>query len=123
MKFLHTSLFICLFLISLIGINSFKYSDGPDCYNAGQPIPKVDGWNLIDNDEALNRTFIFADFKSAFGFMTMSAMEAEQLQHHPEWFNVYNSVQVTLTTHDCPGLSTFDIQLAQAMNSFYDYFD
>ena len=63
-------------------------------------------WSLVSDREAITRTFDFIDFNQAFGFMTRAALLAEQDCHHPEWFNVYNRVEVTLTTHDCGGLST-----------------
>lgn len=64
---------------------------------------------------AISRRFEFADFSEAFAFMTRAALIAEQMDHHPEWFNVYNKVDVTLTTHDADGLSERDIAMAQAM--------
>ncbi|RYF96661.1 MAG: 4a-hydroxytetrahydrobiopterin dehydratase, partial [Caulobacteraceae bacterium] len=63
-----------------------------------------------------HRTFRFADFNTAFGFMTRVAIRAEQLDHHPEWFNVYNRVEVTLTTHDADGVTELDVALAGFMN-------
>jgi pterin-4a-carbinolamine dehydratase len=74
------------------------------------------GWKLVDNRDALSKTFLFKNFNQAFGFMTRVALLAEKLDHHPEWFNVYNKVQVTLTTHDMNGLSTNDAQMAQFMD-------
>lgn len=62
-------------------------------------------WAPVENRDAIQRTFQFADFNQAWGFMARSALLAEQLNHHPEWFNVYNRVEVTLSTHDCDGLS------------------
>ncbi len=62
------------------------------------------------------RTFVFRDFNEAFGFMTRAALIAEKLDHHPEWFNVYKTVTVTLSTHDAGGLTERDIKLAEAMN-------
>ena len=70
------------------------------------------GWSLVDNRDAIYKEFMFSDFNSAFGFMTKVALKAEKMNHHPEWFNVYNKVQVTLSTHDCGGLSQNDVQLA-----------
>jgi len=75
---------------------------------------KLKGWNIVDGK--LNRTFEFADFNEAFGFMTRIAMEVEKLNHHPEWFNVYNRVKIELVTHDVGGLSNFDFKLAQIIN-------
>ena len=70
-----------------------------------------------DGREAIARSFKFADFSAAFGFMVRAALKAEQLDHHPEWFNVYNRVDVTLSTHDAGGLTPLDITLAAAMNT------
>lgn len=71
-------------------------------------------WELLDGK--LHRNFAFTDFVSAFGFMTQMALVAERLNHHPEWFNVYNQVRVDLTTHDASGITALDIKLATAMN-------
>ena len=78
--------------------------------------PALAGWT-IEGDK-LQREFRFADFIQAFGFMTRSALVAEKLDHHPEWFNVYNRVRVDLTTHDAGGITTLDLELARAMNRF-----
>ena len=67
----------------------------------------------IDDTGKLAREFQFADFSEAWGFMSRVAMEAEKMNHHPEWFNVYNKVDVTLTTHDVGGLSSLDVKLAR----------
>ncbi len=75
---------------------------------------KLKGWKIVDGK--LNRTFEFADFNEAFGFMTRVAMEVEKLNHHPEWFNVYNRVKIELVTHDVGGLSNFDFKLASIIN-------
>ena len=74
-------------------------------------------WQLVDGRDALKRTFQFKDFNAAFGFMTRAALVAEKLDHHPEWFNVYNKVDVTLSSHDAGGLTELDLKLAKAMNA------
>lgn len=73
----------------------------------------LDGWTLVDGK--LHREYKFADFVSAFGFMTSAALVAQALDHHPEWFNVWNKVRVDLTTHDAGGISSHDLELAHAM--------
>jgi 4a-hydroxytetrahydrobiopterin dehydratase len=77
---------------------------------------KLKGWKEVKNRDAITRKFVFADFNEAFGFMTRAALVAEQLNHHPEWFNVYKNVEVTLSTHEAGGLTELDLQLAEAMN-------
>ncbi|EJT03525.1 4a-hydroxytetrahydrobiopterin dehydratase [Rhizobium sp. CCGE 510] len=74
------------------------------------------GWALNDAASAISRTFKFANFVEAFGFMTEAAITAEKLNHHPEWFNVYSRVDVTLNTHDAGGLTELDFKLAKAMD-------
>jgi 4a-hydroxytetrahydrobiopterin dehydratase len=74
------------------------------------------GWAPVEGREAIARTFRFRDFSEAWGFMTRAAMVAEKLDHHPEWFNVWNRVEVTLATHDAGGLTELDVRLAQAMD-------
>ncbi len=76
------------------------------------------GWSVV-NDK-LHREFKFADFSEAFGFMTRAALVAESMNHHPEWFNVYNKVTVDLTTHDAGGITEKDTALAAKMNEFAD---
>jgi len=76
---------------------------------------EVDGWSMVDGREAIHKTFTFKNFVQAFGFMTQSAIIAEKIDHHPEWFNVYNRVDVTLTTHDAGGVTHKDVTLAEAM--------
>jgi len=77
----------------------------------------LEGWRLADERDAIAKTFKFADFNAAFGFMARVALIAEKADHHPEWFNVYNRVDVVLTTHDAGGLSKQDIAMAVAMDS------
>lgn len=73
----------------------------------------VAGWSPVEGErDAVRKVFKFADFKSAFGFMTQVALKAEQMDHHPEWFNVYNTVDITLSTHDAGGVTTLDKELA-----------
>ncbi len=73
-------------------------------------------WTALGDRDAISRTFKFRNFNEAFGFMARVALKAEQMNHHPEWFNVYNRVEVTLTTHDCGGLSDLDVKLAKFMD-------
>ncbi|MFM6829594.1 MAG: 4a-hydroxytetrahydrobiopterin dehydratase [Novosphingobium sp.] len=75
-------------------------------------------WTLRADELAIQRTFRFADFSAAWAFMNRVALYAEKTDHHPEWFNVYNRVEVTLTTHDAGGLSARDAAMARAMESF-----
>jgi 4a-hydroxytetrahydrobiopterin dehydratase len=74
------------------------------------------GWHAVAGRDAIAKTFVFADFNAAFGFMTRVALVAEKMDHHPEWFNVYKTVTVTLSTHDAGGITTRDVALAQAMD-------
>ena len=77
----------------------------------------LNGWALTEDGLAIEKTFRFSTFNAAFGWMTRAAIKAEQLDHHPEWFNVYNRVEVRLTTHDANGLTDLDAKLAQAMDA------
>ena len=79
------------------------------------------GWTMTDDGrDAIHKTFEFADFVEAFAWMTQVAIWAEKWDHHPEWFNVYKTVKVTLTTHDVGGLSTLDVKLARKLDSLAD---
>lgn len=71
------------------------------------------GWVLVENRDAIFKELHFKTFNQAFGFMSRVALQAEKMNHHPEWFNVYNKVQITLTTHDCGGLSKRDVKMAK----------
>ena len=75
-------------------------------------------WTLRADGKAITRTFKFDDFNAAFGFMTRVALYADKADHHPEWFNVYNRVEMTLTTHDADGLSARDAGMARAIESY-----
>ena len=76
---------------------------------------KLKGWSDVNGRDAITKKFEFKDFNQAFGFMTRAALAAEKMDHHPEWFNVYNKVEVTLATHDAGGVTELDVKLAEAM--------
>ena len=75
------------------------------------------GWGAVEGRDAIRKIWKFRNFSEAWGFMSRAALSAEKLNHHPEWSNVYNVVDVTLTTHDCDGLSALDIRLAKRMDA------
>ena len=77
---------------------------------------RLTGWRPAADRPAIAKTFLFRDFASAFGFMSQIALRAEKADHHPEWFNVYNRVEVVLTTHDSGGVTYRDLDLAKAMD-------
>jgi 4a-hydroxytetrahydrobiopterin dehydratase len=79
---------------------------------------ELPGWTPVEGRDALKKTFKFKSFNEAWGFMNRVALAAEKLDHHPEWFNVYNRVEITLTTHDCDGLSDLDVTLAKRIDRF-----
>ena len=79
-------------------------------------LESLEGWTLAEDGISISRKFKFAGFVEAFGFMTQSALHAEKLDHHPEWSNVYRTVDVLLTTHDAKGLTELDFDLATRMN-------
>ena len=85
-----------------------------------QDISELKNWQYVDGRDAISRCFQFDDFMKAFAFMTQIALKAEKMNHHPEWFNVYNRVEVTLTTHDSDGVSKKDIELAKFMDGLVD---
>lgn len=74
------------------------------------------GWSEVTGRDAITKKFVFKDFSQAFGFMARVALTAEKMDHHPEWFNVYKTVEVTLSTHDAGGLTELDVKLAEAMD-------
>jgi len=81
-----------------------------------QALARVSAWKEVAGRDAIARKFTFKDFNEAFGFMTRAALVAEQMNHHPEWSNVWRTVEVTLSTHDAGGLTELDIRLAEAMD-------
>jgi len=82
-----------------------------------QALGGIPGWTEMPGREAIGKTFVFKDFNEAFGFMTRAALVAEKMDHHPEWRNVYKTVEVVLSTHDAGGVTKLDITLATAMNA------
>ena len=81
-------------------------------------LAELSGWKEVEGRDAIQKSFQFADFNAAFGFMARVALKADQMDHHPEWFNVYNRVDITLSTHDAGGLSERDITLAKAIDGY-----
>lgn len=81
-----------------------------------QAMSTLTGWEKTRGRDAIHKTFVFADFNAAFAWMARVAMMAEKLDHHPEWSNVYKTVNVTLTTHDAGGLSDLDVKMARFMD-------
>lgn len=79
---------------------------------------ELPGWRAVEGRDALTKSFSFKSFSEAWGFMARVALAAEKLNHHPEWSNVYNRVEITLTTHDCDGLSDLDVKLAKRIDKF-----
>ncbi|WP_421788473.1 4a-hydroxytetrahydrobiopterin dehydratase [Hyphobacterium sp.] len=84
---------------------------------AAKAVAELQGWAVVDGRDAIRKVFQFADFNEAFGFMTRVALRADQMDHHPEWFNVYNKVDVLLSTHDAGGVTTLDLELARFMDT------
>ena len=80
-----------------------------------EELKNLPGWGVVN--EKLHKEFQFNDFNQAFGFMTRAAMEIEKMNHHPEWFNVYNKITIELTTHDAGGITKNDVNLAKILNS------
>ncbi len=85
---------------------------------AAEAVKQLDGWSIAEGDrDAIFKTFRFDDFNAAFGFMTRVAIKAETMNHHPEWSNVYNRVEVLMTTHDADGVTDLDIKMAGFMDA------
>jgi 4a-hydroxytetrahydrobiopterin dehydratase len=83
-------------------------------------LDELSDWDYDEARDAITRRILFADFAEAFGFMARVALIAEKMDHHPEWSNVWNKVEILLTTHDCGGLSERDVALAQAIDAIVD---
>ena len=79
-------------------------------------LKRLSGWKLVKKRNAITKTFKFKNFTEAFGWMTSMALYAEKKDHHPEWFNVYSTVEVTLSTHDAGGVTSLDLDMARRMN-------
>ena len=82
-----------------------------------EALAKLEGWAIADDRDAISKTFQFKNFRQAFGFMTQVALIAEKIDHHPEWSNVYRTVEIVLTTHDAGGLSRRDVDMAAAIDA------
>ena len=88
----------------------------PERLGAEAALTSLTGWRAAEGRDAIVKTFRFADFNAAFGFMSRVALLAEKLDHHPEWFNVYNRVEVLLATHDADGVTELDVRVARFMD-------
>ncbi len=89
----------------------------PKVIGATTAVKELDGWTPVAARDAITKSFKFKDFNEAFGFMSRIALAAEKLDHHPEWFNVYNRVDITLSTHDVGGVSDLDVTLAKIIDA------
>ncbi|WP_417514270.1 4a-hydroxytetrahydrobiopterin dehydratase [Minwuia sp.] len=89
-----------------------KLTDG----QRAEAMAELSGWQAVDGRDAIEKSFEFKDFNEAFGFMARVALKAEKMDHHPEWFNVYKTVDVTLSTHDAGGVTELDVKLAKFMD-------
>jgi 4a-hydroxytetrahydrobiopterin dehydratase len=89
----------------------------PGKIGAEAALKQLPGWRAAEGRDAIRRSYRFGDFNAAFGFMSRAALMAEKLDHHPEWFNVYDRVEVTLATHDAGGVTDLDVQLAAFMDA------
>jgi 4a-hydroxytetrahydrobiopterin dehydratase len=92
----------------------------PPKIGAAQALRELPHWSAAADRDAITRSFKFGSFSAAFGWMTRIALAAEALDHHPEWFNVYNRVDVTLATHDAGGVTELDVRLAKVMDAAFE---
>jgi 4a-hydroxytetrahydrobiopterin dehydratase len=83
---------------------------------ADRAVRELSGWTAVADRDAISKTFVFADFDAAFGFMARVALMAAKMDHHPEWSNIYNRVEVVLSTHDAGGVTSQDVQMARFMD-------
>ena len=83
-----------------------------------EALATLSGWREVEGRDAIEKSFKFKSFSEAWGFMNRVALAAEKLNHHPEWCNVYNRVDIVLSTHDCDGLSELDVKLAKRIDSY-----
>lgn len=88
----------------------------PQLVGAPAALLLLDGWSAVPSRDAIQKTYVFKNFSEAFGFMARAALQAEKMDHHPEWSNVYNRVHVVLATHDAKGVTQLDVSLAAYMD-------
>ena len=93
-------------------------ADKIDRNDVAQKLADLPGWALLSEKDALKKSFVFKDFNQAWGFMNRCALLAEKMNHHPEWSNVWNKVEVTLNTHDAGGITELDLKMAAKMNLY-----
>jgi len=104
-------------LTSLDGLPIPDTLDGDLSISSNDALAGLDDWGAVPGRDAICKAFVFEDFGQAFGFMTRVALRAERMDHHPEWCNIYNRVEITLSTHDAGGLSERDVALARAIDA------
>ena len=92
-------------------------SNAPERIGAASALARLPGWRAVEGRDAVAKSFRFADFNTAFGWMTRVALKADAMDHHPEWSNVYNRVEVLLSTHDADGVTEKDVALARFMDA------
>ncbi|MGH6986281.1 MAG: 4a-hydroxytetrahydrobiopterin dehydratase [Caulobacteraceae bacterium] len=92
----------------------------PPKIGAAAAVAQLAGWKPAEGRDAIEKTYRFSDFNAAFGWMARVALAAEKLDHHPEWFNVYNKVEATLATHDAGGVTEKDVALARIMDAAFE---